>query len=67
MHVALHVSCDSLHNGSHRVSKAMGVLNFDIAFAFEIKLMGSNHHDREVIVVTSDQSAIIWVVNVLCV
>ena len=34
-------------------SKTMQVHNFTSAFAFEIDLIGSNNHHREIIVITS--------------
>ena len=37
-----------------RVSKAMHVLSFTIAFAFETKLTGGNNQHGEIIVVISD-------------
>ena len=40
-----------------RVSKAIRVLNSAIAFAFEIKLIGGNNHDGEIIVITSDRKS----------
>ena len=36
--------------------KAMHVLKFSIAFAFEIKIIGRNRHKSETIVITSDLS-----------
>ncbi len=39
---------------SLRVSTAMHVLNFAIAFAFEHRLTGGNSHHREIIVITSE-------------
>ena len=32
----------------------MSALNFAVAFAFDIKLMGGNDHTREIIVVTPE-------------
>ena len=54
MHVALFWGPIALHKWVQRDSKAMHVLNFTIAFAFETKLGGGNRHNLEIIVVTSE-------------